>query len=65
MFPQFPAIQLLKDRISTLVKYSFKEDSSNHDGYSERGCPPEEKIVDRLSQRHVDGSVLTAQERMR
>lgn len=49
----YPAIHLLKDRVPGLVKYSLKEDSSNHDGYGKSGRPPEQKVVDGLRQRHV------------
>lgn len=49
----YPMIHLLKNRVATLVEYSFKEDCSNHDGYSESRRSPEEQIVDGLCQRHV------------
>lgn len=45
VFPKFPAIQLLKYKVPALVKYSFKQDRSNHDGYSKSRGSPEEQIV--------------------
>lgn len=53
----YPAIQLLKNRVSTLIEHSFKEDRSNHDGYSESRRSPEERLVDEISQRHVGGGL--------
>lgn len=48
---------MFKNRVATLVEYSFKEDRSNHDGYSESRRSPEEQMVNGLSQRHVGGTV--------
>ncbi|KAF3849108.1 hypothetical protein F7725_015605 [Dissostichus mawsoni] len=44
-----------------MVKHSFKEDRSNHDGHGESGRSPEEQIVDGLSQRHVFGGLTEAE----
>lgn len=49
----YPTIHLFKNRVATLVEYSFKEDRSNHNSYGESGRSPEEQMIDGLRQRHV------------
>lgn len=56
----YPAVHLLKHCVTTLVKHPFKEHCSNYDGHGKRRRPPEEEIVDRLWERHVEDAVRSS-----